>query len=154
MSVSSSRFSRDSMSNQAGILKPRFSVMGITGAVGQITLRWSGRIVLRMDAQPWPVSPRPCRNIMEAVCLILGFSTTGLVSFDIPLRREALLIEKTKSWESDIFRRAPNSSRLVASASKVGLLGGRDPGWQTSLGSAPSSPPFSSAPVLQDQQQR
>ena len=34
----SSRFSRDSMSNQAGILKPRFSVMGITGAVGQITL--------------------------------------------------------------------------------------------------------------------
>ena len=55
--------------------------------------------------------------------MILGFSTTGLVSFDIPLRREALLIEKTKSWESDIFRRAPNSSRLVASACKVqGLL--------------------------------
>ena len=30
------------------------------------TFMWSGRMVLRMLAQPWPVSPRPCKNIIEA----------------------------------------------------------------------------------------
>ena len=45
-------------------------------------------------------------------CLILGFSTTGLVSFDIPLRREALLIGKTKltkSQESKICLEGPQT---------------------------------------------
>ncbi len=37
MSVSISRLSRDSMSNQAGMRKPMFKEMGITGAVGHIT---------------------------------------------------------------------------------------------------------------------
>ena len=41
-SLTSSRLSREVMSNQPGILKPRLSVMGMTGAVGQITFRWSG----------------------------------------------------------------------------------------------------------------
>ena len=37
ISVSSSKLSRDSISNQAGIRKPRLSDIGITGAVGQMT---------------------------------------------------------------------------------------------------------------------
>ena len=41
------------------------------------TLIWSGRIVLSRPAQPCPVSPRPCRNTIEAVCLIRGFRITG-----------------------------------------------------------------------------
>ena len=35
--LTSSRFSSEVTSNHPGILKPRLSVMGITGAVGQIT---------------------------------------------------------------------------------------------------------------------
>ena len=34
-------------------------------------------MVLSRLAQPCPVSPRPWRKIMEAVCLILGFNITG-----------------------------------------------------------------------------
>ena len=44
--LASSKFSRDSMSNQAGMRKPRFSVMGITGAVGQITFK-----LVRLDPE-------------------------------------------------------------------------------------------------------
>ena len=36
-------------------------------------------------------------DLFARTCLILGFSTTGLVSFDIPLRREALLMEDVKT---------------------------------------------------------
>jgi len=79
MSVSSSSLSKDSMSNQAGIRNPMLSVIGMTGAVGQITLMWSGRIVLRIPAHPWPVSPSPCRNTIEAVCLIRGWRITGRI---------------------------------------------------------------------------
>lgn len=43
-----------------------------------LTLMWSGLIVLRREAQPCPVSPRPCRKIIEAVCLIRGLRITGL----------------------------------------------------------------------------
>ena len=44
-------------------------------------------------------------DLFARTCLILGFSTTGLVSFDIPLRREALLMEdvKTKLSKSQEF---------------------------------------------------
>ena len=38
--LTSSRFSSEVTSNHPGILKPRLSVMGITGAVGQITWRY------------------------------------------------------------------------------------------------------------------
>ena len=77
LSLTSSRLSREVMSNQPGILKPRLRVMGMTGAVGQMTLRWSGLMVLSRLAQPCPVSPSPCRKIMEAVCLIRGLRITG-----------------------------------------------------------------------------
>ena len=45
--------------------------------VSCLTLMWSGLIVLRSEAQPWPVSPRPWRKIIEAVCLIRGLRITG-----------------------------------------------------------------------------
>ena len=34
-------------------------------------------MVLRREAHPWPVSPRPWRKIIEAVCLIRGLRITG-----------------------------------------------------------------------------
>ena len=40
LQLTSSRFSSEVTSNHPGILKPRLSVMGITGAVGQITWRY------------------------------------------------------------------------------------------------------------------
>jgi len=94
ISVSSSRLSRDSMSNQAGIRNPRFSVIGITGAVGQITLTWSGRRVLSIPAQPCPVSPSPCRNTMDAVCLIRGFKITGRSDISVSGGDESEIIEQ------------------------------------------------------------
>ena len=42
-----------------------------------LTLRWSGLMVLRSEAQPCPVSPRPWRKIIEAVCFIRGLRITG-----------------------------------------------------------------------------
>ena len=30
-----------------------------------------------VSAQPWPVSPRPCRKMTVAECLVLGLTTTG-----------------------------------------------------------------------------
>ena len=39
-------------------------------------------------AHPWPVSPRPWRKMMVAVCLPLGATTTGS---DILLRRVSAL---------------------------------------------------------------
>ena len=66
-------------------------------------------------------------DLFARTCLILGFSTTGLVSFDIPLRREALLMEDVKaklpkSQEFVFSRRAPNSSRLVVSVCNMQRL--------------------------------
>uniref|UniRef100_A0A224XQ02 Uncharacterized protein n=1 Tax=Panstrongylus lignarius TaxID=156445 RepID=A0A224XQ02_9HEMI len=69
--------SRDLKSNQDGILNPLLSVTGIVGAVGQITFAKGGRIALIALAHPCPVSPKPCKNIIVAVCFAVAAMTTG-----------------------------------------------------------------------------
>ena len=68
----------DLKSNQEGILNPAFSVTGIVGAVGQITLICGARTSPIKLAQPCPVSPNPWKNISVAVCLAVAAITTGL----------------------------------------------------------------------------
>ena len=57
---------------------PEFKVTGIVGAVGQTIFTWEGRTSAKEEAQPCPVSPRPCMKIRVAVCLPLAETTTGL----------------------------------------------------------------------------
>ena len=48
--------------------KPELRVTAILFAVGQTTFTWGGRMAAMDEAQPWPVSPRPCRKMRVAVC--------------------------------------------------------------------------------------
>ena len=65
---------------------PELRVTGMVFAVGQTILTWLCLTSAKVDAQPWPVSPNPCKKINVAVCLPLGETTTGAI---LELRFEA-----------------------------------------------------------------
>lgn len=67
----------DSIIRKKCAFSPELRVTGMTGAVGQTTLTWLGRISARLEAHPWPVSPRPCMKIKVAVCLLLAGTVAG-----------------------------------------------------------------------------
>ena len=67
-------------SNQEFINWPELIVTGIWFAVGQIIFTWDGLMFLIALAQVCPVSPRPWRKIMVAVCSPEGANTTFVFS--------------------------------------------------------------------------
>ena len=60
------------------VVLPEFSVTGCVGAVGQTIFMFAGLTSARVEAQPWPVSPRPWRKTSVASCLPDAEMTTGL----------------------------------------------------------------------------
>ena len=68
-------------------------------------------MVLRRPAHPWPVSPRPCKKIMEAVCLILDLRITGfrdILRSSISAHKEVILLDPK------LIPRDPNSASFWA----------------------------------------
>ncbi len=59
---------------------PEFRVTGVVGAVGQTILTFGGLISASVEAQPCPVSPRPCKKMSVAVCWPLAAITTCCLS--------------------------------------------------------------------------
>lgn len=49
----------------------------MVAAVGQTILTWDSRTSAKVEAHPWPVSPKPCKKIRVAVCLPLAETMTG-----------------------------------------------------------------------------
>ncbi len=67
---------------------PELRVTGMVAAVGQTILTWDSRTSAKVEAQPWPVSPNPCKKIRVAVCLPLADTMTGgLILVEVALKR-------------------------------------------------------------------
>lgn len=58
----------------------------MVGAVGHTILKWLGLLCARVEAQPCPVSPRPCKKMSVAVCLPLALITTRSDMADLEAR--------------------------------------------------------------------